>query len=64
MNFPEGLEGSVPMHHKPILLMAESCRSRATGFAPCTVPRPPNAPTIASGALDPAATSTKVHNRL
>jgi hypothetical protein len=64
MNFPESLEGVMPMNHKPILPMTESCRSHAMSLAPCAVPRPLTAPKIASGALDPAATSTQVHNRL
>ena len=64
MGFPEGLVGVMPMNHKPNLPTAESCRSRAKGLALRAVPRPLNAPKIASGALEPAAASTQVHNRL
>jgi hypothetical protein len=64
MNFPEGYEGIMPMNHNPILPVAVSSRFREMGFALCAAPRPLNAPKIAPGALEPAAASTNVHNRL
>jgi hypothetical protein len=64
MDLAEGLERMMPKHHRAILLVAVSGRSRANGPDPCPVPRPHNAPKRASGALEPAAAPTKVHNTL
>jgi hypothetical protein len=64
MNFAEGFEAVMPMHQRPILPVAVSRRSRAKDLAPCAAPRPLHAPKIASGAWEPAAALTKVHNRL
>jgi hypothetical protein len=64
MDLAEGLERMMPRHHRAILLVAVSGRSRANGPDPCPVPRPHNAPKRASDALEPAAAPTKVHNTL
>jgi hypothetical protein len=64
MNFSEGFMEPTPMNHRPVLPLAESGRLHATGVGSCAAPQPPIGTEFASNALEAAAASTKVHNRL